>query len=75
MLTPFRCCNSSPHVIHLTVMLYIRSRCGRVEDLPADRGIDIGHDTVRLARTPVRGRYQETAGGVTARGSAVAQAP
>jgi putative transposase len=75
MLAPFRCCNSSPHVIHLTVMLYIRSRCGRVEDLLFERGIDICHETVRLVRTHVRGRYQETAGGVTACGSAVALAP
>ena len=50
MKNPFRYFNSSPEVIRLTVLLYIRyplSLC-QVEDLLFDRGIDICHETVRF---------------------------
>ena len=49
MYNPFRYFNSSPEVIHLAVMLYIRYPLSlrQVEDLPFERGIDICHKTVR----------------------------
>jgi len=47
---PFRYFNSSPEVIRLVVMLYVRFPLSlrNVEDLPFERGIDIYHETVRL---------------------------
>ena len=48
MQNPFRCFNSSPEVIRLTVMMYIRYPLSlrQVEDLLFERGIDICHETV-----------------------------
>jgi putative transposase len=50
MKNPFRYFNSSPEVIRLTVMLYIRYPLSlrQVEDLLFERGIDICHETVRF---------------------------
>ena len=50
MRNPFRYFNSSPEVIRLTVLLYIRYPLSlrQVEDLLFERGIDIGHETVRF---------------------------
>jgi putative transposase len=50
MHNPFRYFNSSPEIIRLTVMMYIRYPLSlrQVEDLPAERGIDICHETVRF---------------------------
>ena len=50
MLSPFKYFNSSPEVIRLAVMLYVRYPLSlrNVEDLLAERGIDICHETVRL---------------------------
>jgi putative transposase len=50
MRNPFRYFNSSPEVIRLTVMLYIRYSLSlrQVEDLLFERGIDICHETVRF---------------------------
>ncbi len=50
MRNPFRCFNSSPEVIRLTVMLYIRYPFSlrQVEDLLFERGIDNDHETERL---------------------------
>ncbi len=47
---PFRYFNSSPEVIRLVVMLYVRFPLSlrNVEDLLFERGIDIRHETVRL---------------------------
>ena len=47
---PFRCFNSSPEVIRMAVMLYIRYPLSlrNVEDLLFERGADICHETVRL---------------------------
>jgi len=47
---PFRYFNSSPEVIRLVVMLYVRFPLSlrNAEDLQFERGIDIGHETVRL---------------------------
>ena len=46
---PFRCFNSSPEVIRLAVMLYIRYPLSlrQVEDLLFERGIDICHETIQ----------------------------
>ena len=46
---PFRYFNSSPEVIHLAVMMYIRYPLSlrQVEDLLFERGIDISHETIR----------------------------
>ena len=50
MRNPFRCFNSSPEVIRLTVMMYVRYPLSlrQVEDLLFERGIDICHETARL---------------------------
>ena len=50
MKNPFRCFNSSPEVIRLAVMMYIRYPLSlrQVEDLLFERGIDICHETVRF---------------------------
>ena len=50
MHNPFRYFNSSPEVIRLAVMLYIRYPLSlrQVEDFLFERGIDICHETVRL---------------------------
>jgi putative transposase len=50
MSTPFRYFNSSPEVIRLAVMMYVRYPLSlrNVEDLLAERGIDISHETVRF---------------------------
>ena len=46
---PFRWFDSSPEVIQLVVMLYVRYPLSlrNVEDLAFERGIDICHETVR----------------------------
>ena len=50
MRNPFRYFNSSPEVIRLTVMMYIRYPLSlrQVDDLLFERGIDICHETVRF---------------------------
>ena len=50
MRNPFRYFNSSPEVIRLTVMMYIRYPLSlrQVEDILFERGIDICHETVRF---------------------------
>ena len=50
MSNPFRYFNSSLEVIRLVVMMYVRYPLSlrNVEDLLAERGIDISHETVRL---------------------------
>lgn len=47
--SPFRYSNSSPEVIRLVVMMYVRFPLSlrNVEDLLFERGIDICHETVR----------------------------
>ena len=47
---PFRYFDSSPEVIRLVVMMYVRYPLSlrNVEDLLYERGIDICHETVRL---------------------------
>ena len=48
--SPFRYFNSSPQVIRLVVLMYVRYPLSlrNVEDLLAERGIDICHETVRF---------------------------
>src|SRR5271165_5794366 len=50
MSNPFRYFNSSPEVIRLVVMMYVRYPLSlrNDEDLLAERGIDISHETVRF---------------------------
>ena len=50
MSNPFRYFNSSPEVIRLVVMMYVRYPLSlrNVEDLLAERGIDLSHQTVRF---------------------------
>ncbi len=59
MQNPFRYFNSSPEVILLTVMMYIRYPLSlrQVEDLLFERGIDIYHETVRFLVEPVRSDF------------------
>ena len=46
----FRSFNSSPEVIRLVVMMYVRFPLSlrNVEDLLFERGIDLCHETVRM---------------------------
>ena len=48
--SPFRYFNSSPEVIRLVVLMYVRFPLSlrNVEDLLAERGIDLCHETVRF---------------------------
>jgi putative transposase len=48
--SPFRCFNSSPEVIRLVVMMYVRYPLSlrKVEDLLFERGIDLCHETIRF---------------------------
>ena len=48
--SPFRYFNSSPEIIRLAVMLYVRFPLSlpNVEDLLFERGIDVCRETVRL---------------------------
>ena len=50
MANPFRYFNSSPEVIHLVVMMYVKYPLSlrNVEDLLAERGIDVSHETIRF---------------------------
>ncbi len=50
MQNPFRYFNSSPEIIRLAVMMYVRYPLSlrQVEDLMFERGIDICHETVRF---------------------------
>ena len=49
---PFRYFHSSPEIIRLVVMMYVRFPLSlrNVEDLLFERGIDLCHETVRLWR-------------------------
>ena len=64
MQNPFRYFNSSPEIIRLTVMMYVRFPLSlrQVEDLLSERGIDICHETVRYFRSAVCSRDPEASG-------------
>ncbi len=53
MSNPFRYFKTSPEIIRLAVMLYVRFPLSlrNVEDLLHERGIDISHETVRFVDT------------------------
>ena len=55
MSYPFRYFNSSPEIIRLAVLMYVKYPLSlrNVEDLLAERGIDISHDGPVLVE-PVR---------------------
>ncbi len=48
--SPFRCFKTSPEIIRLAVILYVRYPLSlrNVEDLLHERGIEISHETVRF---------------------------
>ncbi len=48
--SPFRCFKTSPEIIRVAVMMYIRFTLSlrNVEDLLHERGIDVSHETVRF---------------------------
>lgn len=48
--SPFRYFKTSPEIIRLAVMMYIRFQLSlrKVEDLLHERGIEISHDTVQF---------------------------
>lgn len=48
--SPFRCFNSSPEIIRLVVLMYVRFPLSlrNVEDLLFERGIDVSHETIRF---------------------------
>jgi putative transposase len=48
--SPFRCFKTSPEIIHLALMMYVRFPLSlrNVEDLLHERGVDISHETVRF---------------------------
>ena len=50
MSNPFRYFKSSPEVTRLVVMMYVRYPLWprNVEDLLAERGIEISHETIRF---------------------------
>ena len=50
MKSPFRYFNSSPEVIRLVVIMYVKYALSlrNVEDMLAERGIDVCHETVRF---------------------------
>ena len=50
MTNPFRYFKTSPEIIRLAVMMYVRFRLSlrNVEDLLHERGIDISHETIRV---------------------------
>tara|TARA_E500000318_G_scaffold107974_1_gene118021 strand:+ start:3694 stop:3963 length:270 start_codon:yes stop_codon:yes gene_type:complete len=50
MRNPFRYFNSSPEIIRLAVMMYVRHPFSlrQVADLLLERGVDISHETVRF---------------------------
>lgn len=64
---PFKYFKTSPEIIRMAVMLYIRFPLSlrNVEDLLHERSVEISHETVRFwwrrVRTDVRGRDSETA--------------
>ena len=48
--SPFRYFKTSPEIIHLAVMLYVRFPLSlrNAEDLLHERGIDVSHETIRF---------------------------
>jgi transposase-like protein len=61
---PFRYFKTSPEIIRLAVMMYVRFPLSlrNVEDLLHERGIDICHETVRLEKHLSYAEYKENNG-------------
>jgi len=61
--SPFRRFNSSPEVIRLVVLMYVRFPLSlrNVEDLLFERGIDVCHETVRFWWNRFSRHYQTNA--------------
>jgi len=59
--SPFRYFKTSPEVIRLAVMLYVRFPLflRNVEDLLHERGIEVSHETVRCLRDVDAGRTND----------------
>ena len=81
MKNPFRYFKTSPEIIRLAVMMYVRfplSLCN-VEDLLHERGIEVSHETIRFWVEPVRPdlrrRYPQEEDGSSARVFGLAVAP
>jgi hypothetical protein len=57
MSNPFRYFKTSPEVIRLAVMMYVRFPLSlrNVEDLLHERGIDVSHETVRVWQSAITG--------------------
>ena len=49
-LSPFKYFKTSPEIIRLAVMLYVRFPLSlrNVEDLLHERGVDVSHETIRF---------------------------
>jgi putative transposase len=71
--SPFRYFNSSPEVIRLVVMMYVRFPLSlrNVEDLLFERGIDICHETVRMWWNRFGPMFADDIPGSVSRGCAV----
>ena len=56
MRNPFRYFNSSPEIIRLAVMMYVRYPLSlrQVEDLLCERGIDVSHEDGTVLVEPLR---------------------
>ena len=65
MSNPFRYFNSSPEIIRLAVLMYVKYPLSlrNVQDLLAERGIDISHETVRFSMFAAEIRKRSYAGG------------
>ena len=63
--SPFRRFNSSSEVIRLVVMMYVRfpPSLRNLEDLLAERGIDVCHETVRMWGNRFGPLFAATSGG------------
>jgi len=50
MINPFRNVKTSPEIIRLAVMMYVRFPLSlrNVEDIPHERGVDVSHETIRF---------------------------
>jgi len=63
---PFRYFKTSPEIIRLAVMMYVRFPLSlrNVEDLLHERGIDVSHETVLSEQINLRraGRFRSLAG-------------
>jgi transposase-like protein len=72
--TPFYRFNSSPEIIRLVVMMYVKFPLSlrNVEDLLHERGIDICHETVRMWWNRF-GRYCQTKCDLTAKGGLLSE--